>query len=86
MLRIAASTDLVGNPYNFVNTLGSGVKNFYYEPKEGFMEGPIQGGIGVLKGTAGVVTSGTAAISGFVGSFSNSVGRGVGMLSFDKDY
>jgi hypothetical protein len=86
ILRVAASSDLVGNPYNFVNTLGSGVKKFYYEPRNGFMEGPIQGGIGVLKGTAGVVTSSAAAVTGVVGKLTNSVGRGVVMLSFDQEY
>jgi hypothetical protein len=84
ILRVAASSDSLGNPYNFVNTLGSGVKNFYYEPRDGFMQGPIQGGIGVLKGTAGVVSSGAAAVTGVVGKLTNSVGRSVVMLSFDE--
>jgi hypothetical protein len=84
ILRIAASSDIVGNPYNFVNTLGSGVKKFYYEPRDGFMQGPIQGGIGVLKGTAGVVSSSAAAVTGVVGKLTSSVGRGVVMLTFDE--
>lgn len=39
--RVAASSDLIGNPYNFVNTLGRGVKSAYYEPRNGFMQGPL---------------------------------------------
>ena len=36
LLKLIASSDLIGNPTDFVNTLGTGAKQFYYEPKEGF--------------------------------------------------
>ena len=37
VLKLVGSTDLLGNPTDFVNTLGTGVHEFYYAPKEGFM-------------------------------------------------
>lgn len=41
IFRVAASSDLIGNPYNVVNSLGRGVKSAYYEPRDGFMKGPL---------------------------------------------
>ena len=41
IMRVLASSDLIGNPYNLVDNLGSGMKKFYYEPVNGFMEGPL---------------------------------------------
>ncbi len=41
IFRVAASSDLLGNPYNAINSLGRGVKQAYYEPRDGFMKGPI---------------------------------------------
>jgi len=29
ILRVAGSSDLIGNPYNFVNNLGSGIQKYY---------------------------------------------------------
>lgn len=42
---------------NFVNALGTGVQDFFYEPREGFTRGTIQGGIGIIKGTTSLVTN-----------------------------
>ena len=41
IMRVLASSDLIGNPYNLVDNLGSVMKKFYYEPVNGFMEGPL---------------------------------------------
>ena len=41
ILKLVGSTDIIGNPTVFVKTLGTGAKQFYYAPKEGFMQGPL---------------------------------------------
>lgn len=40
-LKLVGSTDLIGNPTDLVSSIGTGVNQFFYEPKEGFMQGPI---------------------------------------------
>lgn len=42
------SVDMLGDPVNFVKHLGTGVKEFYNKPKDGFKKGPIDGGKGIL--------------------------------------
>jgi len=86
ILKIVGSSDLIGNPVNFVNTLGTGVKQFYYEPKNGFMEGPLQGGIGLIKGTGALVTHTLGGVSGSVGKITNSLNKGILTLTADDEY
>lgn len=83
ILRVLASSDLMGNPYNLVNSLGTGVKKFYYEPRNGFMEGPLQGGLGILKGTAGIVGITAASGLGSLGKVTNSLNKGIIAASLD---
>lgn len=84
VLRVLGSSDFIGNPYKLVDNLGTGVKKFYYEPRDGFMEGPMQGGLGILKGTGGVVLITGASALGSVGKILNSLNKGIIMASFDN--
>ena len=65
--------DLIGNPVGLVDKLGSGVFEFFNEPRKGLLKGPKEfvGGIG--KGVKSLVTS------VFEGSF-GSVGKITGSL------
>lgn len=69
-----------------MNTLGTGAKKFYYEPRDGFMEGPLEGGLGILKGTAGILNYTAGGIAGSLGKVTNSMNKGLIMLSGDKEY
>lgn len=86
MIRVAASIDLIGNPYNAFNNLGRGVKNVYYEPRDGFMKGPVQGGLGVLKGAGGLVATTGATAVGALGKVTGSLNKGIVALSADQEY
>lgn len=33
------------------NSLGTGIKEFFTKPIDGFVEGPIEGGYGIMQGT-----------------------------------
>ena len=57
--KILGSTDLLGNPVNFIEGLGTGFVEFVNEPRKGFLLGPKQFGKGLLKGLGGLL-AGTA--------------------------
>ena len=80
------SSDLIGNPVNLVNSLGTGAEEFFYEPTQGFMQGPLEGGLGILKGTGSLVAHTLGGVSGSIGKFTNSVNKGVLFLGLDDDY
>ena len=54
--KILGSTDLIGNPVNFIEGLGSGFFELINEPRKGFLLGPKQFGKGLLKGLGGVLS------------------------------
>ena len=86
LLKLIGSTDLLGNPTDFVNTLGTGARQFYYAPKEGFMKGPLQGGLGLVKGTGSLVAHTVGGAAGSVSKITNSLNRGFLYLSADAEY
>ena len=45
--------------------LGTGVKDFFYEPAEGLMKSPTAFGKGVAKGTMSLVGNTTSGVLGF---------------------
>ena len=77
---------MIGNPTDFVNTLGTGAKEFYYAPKEGFMQGPLQGGLGLINGTGSLLAHAAGGVSGAVSKMTNTLNRGVLVLSADTEY
>lgn len=38
LYKIIGSVDLIGNPLSFVGSLGTGVKDFFYEPAQGLIK------------------------------------------------
>jgi vacuolar protein sorting-associated protein 13A/C len=69
--KILGSVDMIGNPIGLIDKLGSGVFEFFNEPRKGLLKGPKEfvGGIG--KGVKALVTS---VISGSFGSVSKITG------------
>jgi len=45
-----------------VNHLGTGVKDFFYEPALAFIKSPTDIGLGVLKGTLSLVSHTTSGV------------------------
>ena len=54
--KLLGSTDIIGNPVNFIEGLGTGFFELVNEPRKGFLLGPKQFGKGLLKGLGGVLS------------------------------
>jgi len=50
------------------------------------MEGPLQGGLGIIKGTAGIVGITAASGLGSLGKMTNSINKGIIAVSLDRNY
>ena len=50
------------------------------------MQGPISGGVGLIKGTGSLVAHTLGGVSGSVSKITNSLNRGLLVLSADTDY
>jgi len=86
LLSILGASSLIGNPIQLVNNVSTGVKDFFYKPIEGFVEGPIEGGKGLVKGTGSLVKHTVHGTFGSTSSIFSSLSKGVLVLANDKDY
>ena len=54
---IVLNMDLIGNPINLVEGLGTGFFEFFNEPRKGLLKGPEEFGLGIAKGTKSLVSN-----------------------------
>jgi hypothetical protein len=71
--KILGSSDLIGNPIGLVDRLGTGMLEFFNEPRKGFLQGPKQFGEGVAKGI-------NSFVSNVIGGGFDTVGKITGTL------
>ena len=86
IFSVLGASNLIGNPIQIANSFGSGVKDFFYKPIEGFVVGPIEGGKGVLKGTGSLFKHSVQGTFGSAFSIFGSLSKGALVIANDKDY
>jgi len=87
ILRSSDALDFVGNPINFVGSLGSGVASFFYEPAKGIMSGPGGFGQGLQKGSKELVSGSLEAVFGTLSKVSGSLlTKPLEWACLDSDY
>jgi hypothetical protein len=67
-----------------VNSLGTGVSDFFYLPAKGAVESPEKFGIGLAKGSLSLVKGTISGIFGSVGSITGSMSKGLAVASVGK--
>lgn len=89
LYKIVGSLELVGNPIGLLSSLGSGVRDFFYEPAHAIITSPTEIrkiGRGVVKGAVSLVSNTTVGFLGTGITITRSIGRGVAKLSMDSAY
>lgn len=76
LLPILGSFEFMGNPVSLVGSLGSGVKDFFYEPMAGIVESPQAFGKGLKKGSTSLLTNTFEGVFGAISNVTSSVNRG----------
>ena len=71
--KVLGSIDLIGNPIGLLDRLGSGVFEFFNEPRKGILKGPKEFAKGLGKGFKSLITN-------VIGGSLNSVSRVTGSL------
>ena len=79
--KVIGSSDMIGNPMGLIDKLGTGVFEFFNEPRKGLLKGPKEFASGIGKGVkslvSGVISGGFGSVSRITGSL-YSVVRQVG--------
>lgn len=83
---IIGSIDILGNPINLFASLGTGVKDFFFKPAEGFVQGPLQGGYGLLKGTSSLMKHSVQGAFGMSSKITSTMSKGLLTLMNDQDF
>jgi len=89
LYKIVGSLELVGNPIGLLSSLGSGVRDFFYEPAHAIITSPTEIrkiGAGLVKGAVSLVSNTTVGFLGTGITITRSIGRGVAKLSMDSAY
>ena len=55
--KLLGSSDLIGNPIGLVDKLGTGVIEFFNEPRKGLLKGPKEFAMGIGKGVRSLATN-----------------------------
>jgi len=73
LTKIVGALDLVGNPISLMASVGTGVKDFFYEPSQGLIQSPMAFGRGVAKGTLSLMSHTTSGALSAVGRITKTV-------------
>ncbi len=86
--HVLGSFDLIGNPVGLVSNLGTGVKDFFYEPWEGLAsDGSLEaflGGVG--KGTNSLLGNAVDGTMTTTSNITKTLGHGLASLTLDPKY
>jgi len=84
--KILGSVDVLGNPLDLVSRLGSGVKDFFYEPAKGLVKSPRAFSSGLARGSRSLIANITTGAASAISRVTGALGRGLGVLSLDDKF
>ena len=76
--KILGSVDIIGNPVGLFSNISTGVVDLFEKPRQGFNQGPLEGGYGLVLGAKSLVKN---TISGTFNSINKVTGSLAGGLS-----
>lgn len=79
-------SNILGNPIGLLNDLGTGVVDFFYEPAQGIINGPISATEGLIKGTGSLIKNTVSGTFGTVSKITSGITTGLAALTQDSDY
>jgi len=86
MLNFLGSSNLIGNPISFLNSVGTGIKDFWYEPTQGMMIGPVETVSGVYRGTKSLLTNSIGGSLNSIGKMTSSLSSTLLNITGDTEY
>jgi vacuolar protein sorting-associated protein 13A/C len=80
------SMDFIGNPVGLFSNIGSGLQDLINKPKEGFVNGPLEGGLGIIQGASSLIKNTLSGSLNTLNKISGSLGAGFVGLTLDEEY
>jgi vacuolar protein sorting-associated protein 13A/C len=86
VMGVFLSSNILGNPGKFFNGISSGFNDLFDIPAREFQKGPLDGMVGIGKGTASFIGKTIGATFDSVHNISDALASGVIAFSGDTDY
>lgn len=81
VMGIILSSNIIGNPVKFFDKISTGFNDLVDKPVQGFLEGPIEGGIGIIAGAGSFAAKTVGATFNSLHSITDSLANGLSTLS-----
>jgi vacuolar protein sorting-associated protein 13A/C len=86
LMKIGANMDILGTPLNLVKSLGTGVKDFFQKPAQGFIHGPLDGAKGIYEGGKSLVKNTVGGALNTVSKITSGLSKDILILAGDENY
>ena len=86
VFKLLGSINIIGNPVGLFSQIGTGMQDLIEKPMEGFIKGPLEGGVGIVKGAGSLLKHTLAGTLNSVDKITGSLGTGIASLSLDDEY
>jgi len=86
LLKVIGSLDIIGNPTGLLENISTGVVELIERPRDGFLEGPLEGGKGIVKGAGVLMKNTVSGTFNSIGKITGSLASGFSNLSMDHEY
>lgn len=86
LYKIIGSLDVLGNPVGLFNDIGTGVKDFFYEPAAAITKSPLEFTKGIVKGTSSLLSKSLHGTFNTASKVTGVFGKSIKLLTFDNEY
>jgi len=86
IMKLFGSIEVLGNPTNLINNLGTGVEDFFSKPINGIVKGPLEGIKGVASGSLSLVSHTVEGTFGSAGKITSNISKGILSITQDDEY
>ena len=86
LYKVLGSINLFGNPYVFIRMFAEGAWEIVNQPTEGFIKGPVEGAVGIVKGGVFFTRNVVAGTCNSFEAISESISRGVSYMTMDEKF
>lgn len=81
MMSVVFSSNILGNPVKFFDRISNGFNDLVDKPVQGFLEGPIEGGIGIIAGAGSFAAKTVGATFNSLHNIADSLANGLSSLT-----
>ena len=86
LLRIVGSVDIIGNPMGLFSNISTGVIDLIEMPVNGFVQGPLEGGKGLVAGAGSLMKNTISGTFNSVEKVTGSLASGISALTMDDEF